>query len=140
MAQRPPVEDARRDVEGVQEGAGGDEARSRERQEGMRSPIVREMLEKIINATNEEVDAAVGFANLSQEELAMEAVVALTSLIERIVTGDGEQTENLYPDDEEWAKEFAELEGGVAHDGDLEITVTQDAWLALTRVVRKDRG
>lgn len=53
----------------------------------------------------------------------------LDELLINIVTGDGQQLENLTMTDEEWAESFN-------GEDDTDITVSRANWLALVRYVR----
>lgn len=53
----------------------------------------------------------------------------MVALITRIVTGDGQQRENLEMTNEEWEEELG-------NNGDVDITMDAQDWMAMVRVAK----
>ena len=72
--------------------------------------------------------------DVNQEARAMDEA-QIRKLITRIVTGDGEQRENIEITDEEWKEHL----DSTAHGQDqIEITMHRDDWMALIRIAREE--
>ena len=96
---------------------------------------IRLELARWLTAGNENVKRGYTIAmirDLAQAKIsALENEQSMLELIQRVVTGDGQQLENLSMSDDEWQQAFEGQEY-------VEITMRKEDWLALVRLARKD--